>query len=188
MMSLKRWLCFHLWWRRKRIVFVTRSSGKNQSPTFLRYDTDITENDASNISIVACAFVAAVTFLPSRFLATTGIYKCIHTDWWVPSLCDLVVRVPGYRSRDPGFDSRRCQIFWEVMGLEMGPLSLVRLIEELLEWKSSGSGQEKRIKGRADPLRRPRDILYPQKLATTSPTRGSRSVGIVRLQTKGNGV
>jgi hypothetical protein len=27
-----------------------------------------------------------------------------------------------------------------VVGLERGPLSLVRIIEELLEWKSSGSG------------------------------------------------
>jgi hypothetical protein len=43
-----------------------------------------------------------------------------------------VVRVPGYRSRDPGFDSRR-YIFYEVVGLEWGPLSFVRIIEELLE-------------------------------------------------------
>jgi hypothetical protein len=28
------------------------------------------------------------------------------------------------------------------VGLERGPLSLVRIIEELLEWKSSGSGLE----------------------------------------------
>jgi hypothetical protein len=28
------------------------------------------------------------------------------------------------------------------VGLERGPLSLVRIIEELLEWKISGSGQE----------------------------------------------
>jgi hypothetical protein len=48
-------------------------------------------------------------------------------------LCGLVVRVPGYKSRGPGFDSRRYQIFWEVMGLEWGPLSLVRIIEELPE-------------------------------------------------------
>jgi hypothetical protein len=47
-------------------------------------------------------------------------------------LYGLVVRVPGY---SPGFDSRRYQIFWEVVGLERGPLSLVRIIEELLEWK-----------------------------------------------------
>jgi hypothetical protein len=48
-------------------------------------------------------------------------------------LCGLVVRVPDYRSRGPGFDSGCYQIFWEVVGLERGPLSLVRLIEELLE-------------------------------------------------------
>jgi hypothetical protein len=77
-------------------------------------------------------------------------------------LCGLVVRVPGYRSRGPGFDSQRYQIFWEVVGLERGPLSLVRIIEKLLEWKSSGSGQENRINGRGDSLRWPRDILSPQ--------------------------
>jgi hypothetical protein len=59
-------------------------------------------------------------------------------------LCGLVVRVPGYISRSPGVDSRRYQIFGEVVGLERGPLNLVRIIEELLEWKSSGSGQENR--------------------------------------------
>jgi hypothetical protein len=32
--------------------------------------------------------------------------------------------------------------------------------------------------------RRPRDTLYLQKLALTSPTRGGRSVGTVRLRTK----
>jgi hypothetical protein len=74
------------------------------------------------------------------------------------------------------------------VGLERGPLSLVRTIEELLEWKSSGSGQENRINGRGDPLRWPRDTLYPQKLSLTSPTSGGRSVGIVRLRTKGHGV
>jgi hypothetical protein len=36
------------------------------------------------------------------------------------------------------------QIFWEVGGLERGPLSLVRTTEELLEWKSCGSGLENR--------------------------------------------
>jgi hypothetical protein len=74
------------------------------------------------------------------------------------------------------------------VGLERGPLSLVRIIEELLEWKSSGSGQGNRINGKGDPLCWPRDTFYPQKLALTSPTSGVRSVGIVRLRTKGHGV
>ena len=50
-------------------------------------------------------------------------------------LCGLVVRVSGYRYRGPGFDPRRYQIFWVVVGLERGPLSLVRSIKELLEWE-----------------------------------------------------
>jgi hypothetical protein len=44
-----------------------------------------------------------------------------------------VVRIPGDKSS--GFDSRRYQIFWEVLDLERGPLSLVAKIEELLERK-----------------------------------------------------
>jgi hypothetical protein len=47
-------------------------------------------------------------------------------------LCGLVVRVSGYRSRDPGFDSQRYEIFLEVMDLEWGLLSLMRITEELL--------------------------------------------------------
>jgi hypothetical protein len=51
----------------------------------------------------------------------------------VDRLCDLVVRVSSYRSRGSGFDSRPYHIFWEIGGLERGPLSLVRTTEELLE-------------------------------------------------------
>jgi hypothetical protein len=39
-----------------------------------------------------------------------------------------------------GLDSRRYQIFWEALGLQRGPFSLVSTIEKLLEIKSSGSG------------------------------------------------
>jgi hypothetical protein len=39
---------------------------------------------------------------------------------------------PWLQIRRSGFDSRRYQIFWEVVGLERGPLSLVSTIEELL--------------------------------------------------------
>jgi hypothetical protein len=43
-----------------------------------------------------------------------------------------------------GFDSRRYQIYCEVVGLERGPLSLVSTTEELLDRKSSCSGLENR--------------------------------------------
>jgi hypothetical protein len=81
-------------------------------------------------------------------------------------LCGLVVRVPGYRSRGPGSIPGTAVFFWEVVGLERGPLSLVITIEELLERNSTGSGLENREYCRVDPLRWPRDTLYPQKLAT----------------------
>jgi hypothetical protein len=77
-------------------------------------------------------------------------------------VCGLVVRAPGHRSWGPGFDSRHYQIFWEVVGLERGPLSRMSTTEELLGKNSSGSGLENREYGRGDPLRWPRDTLYPQ--------------------------
>jgi hypothetical protein len=77
-----------------------------------------------------------------------------------------VIRVPFKRCGPPlwssgqsswlqiqrsGFDSRRYQIFREVVGLERGPLSLVSTIEELLGRKRSGSGLEIREYGHRDP-------------------------------------
>jgi hypothetical protein len=50
---------------------------------------------------------------------------------YLDHLCGLVVRVPGYRSVCPGFDSRHYKK--KVVGLERGPLSLVSTIEELTE-------------------------------------------------------
>jgi hypothetical protein len=67
------------------------------------------------------------------------------------ALCGLVVTVSGYRSRYPRFDSQRHHTFL-VAGLERGPLSRGRVIEELLEWKSSGCGLESRDNGRGDPI------------------------------------
>jgi hypothetical protein len=60
----------------------------------------------------------------------------------------------------------------------------VSTTEELLGRNSSGPGLENREYSRGDPLRLPRDILYPQKLALASPIGGGRSVGIVRSWTK----
>jgi hypothetical protein len=63
-------------------------------------------------------------------------------------------------------DSRRYHIFWEVVGLERGPLSLVSTIEELLGRKNSGFGLENRDYGRRDPVRWPRDIPLSSKVGT----------------------
>jgi hypothetical protein len=52
-----------------------------------------------------------------------------------------------------GFDSRRYQISWQVVGLELGPLILVSTIEELPGRKSIGSGLVSREYGRRDPWR-----------------------------------
>jgi hypothetical protein len=73
----------------------------------------------------------------------TEIY-CAYKE----NLCGLVVRVPGYRPRGPGSIPERYKIFWEVVGQERGPFSLVSTTEELLERKSSGSGLENLEYGR----------------------------------------
>jgi hypothetical protein len=85
----------------------------------------------------------------------------------------------------PGFDSRRYQIFWEVVGMEQGPLSFVSTVEKLLEGKRSGSGLENWDYSCREASRWPCGTLYPQKLALISLTSGGRSVGIVhsRIQT-----
>jgi hypothetical protein len=101
----------------------------------------------------------------------------------VDRLCGLVLRVPGYRTRAPGSIPGATRFFWEVVGLEQGPLSLVNTTEEILWLKSSRSGLENQEYCRRDSSRWPRSSLYPQTLALTSPTSGGRSVGIVGLRT-----
>jgi hypothetical protein len=51
-----------------------------------------------------------------------------------------VVRVSGYRSIFARFDSWHYQIFWEVLGLERGLLSLMSTTEGLLGRNNSCSG------------------------------------------------
>jgi hypothetical protein len=74
-----------------------------------------------------------------------------------------------------GFDSWRYQFFWEAVGLERGPLSIVSTIKQLLGRNSSGCGLESREYGYGDLLRRPHDTLYPEKLAVTLLTSGERT-------------
>jgi hypothetical protein len=54
--------------------------------------------------------------------------------WLIDRHCGLVVRARDYSPIGPGFDSLRYQIFREV-GLEQGPLRLMKENENLLERK-----------------------------------------------------
>jgi hypothetical protein len=70
------------------------------------------------------------------------------------------------KTQRSGFDSRRYQICWEVVGLEWGPLSLVGTIEELRERKRCGSSLETRDYGSRDPPRWPRDTPLAVQVST----------------------
>jgi hypothetical protein len=76
---------------------------------------------------------------PTAHCWALAAFQCTPS---VGRLCGLVVRVPHCSPRGLGFDSRLYQIIREVVGLERGPLSFMRITEELLERKSSGSGLE----------------------------------------------
>jgi hypothetical protein len=54
---------------------------------------------------------------------------------YLDCLCGLVVRFRDCKPRGPGFDLRRYQIFCVAVGLERGPLSVVRINEQLLNRK-----------------------------------------------------
>jgi hypothetical protein len=68
------------------------------------------------------------------------------------------------------------------MGLERGPLCLVSTTEELLDRKVAASVYK--TENTAVGIRHADHVVFPQKLAITSPTIGGRSVGIVRLRTQ----
>jgi hypothetical protein len=140
-----------------------------------------------------CSFLVernkAISALSFNLFHITYCLAFCYSDFYSDStrldrLCGLVVRVPGYRSTGPGFDSRRYQIFWEVLGLEWGPLSFVRIIEVLLERVVAAPVKKTEINGRGDLLRWRPDTLCRLKLALITPTSGGRSVGIVRWRTK----
>jgi hypothetical protein len=64
------------------------------------------------------------------------------------------------------FNSRCYQIFWEVVGRDQGPLSLVNATEELLGRNSGASSLDSREYGCRDPSCWPCGTLYPQKVGT----------------------
>jgi hypothetical protein len=80
--------------------------------------------------------------------------------------------------RRPGFDSRH--YLKKSSGSVTGSTQPREYNWGATWYKSSVSCLENREHGSRDPSRWPRGTLYPQKLAITLPTRGGRSVGIVR--------
>jgi hypothetical protein len=73
----------------------------------------------------------------SFFVSASHSLKNIAFIMWATRICSLH---PTFT--EIGFDSRRYQIFSEVVGLERGQLSCVSTIEELLGRNGSGSGLE----------------------------------------------
>jgi hypothetical protein len=110
---------------------------------------------------------------------SSALYKLLYSCSWIllHIVCThCVARVPGYRSGDAGVDSRPYQMFWEVVGLERGPLIIVKITEELLEWKSSGSGSRKSRLTAVGIRCADHTTPSSQKLAVTSPKSGGRLV------------
>jgi hypothetical protein len=114
-----------------KIYFSSKDWNLKKDPSWLTiYKMWLLEGD----TILQCSFWTCVSHNAAKFVLVLELYI---------RLCGPAVRDPGYRSRDPGLDLRRYHIFCEIVGLERGPLSLVRITEELLEWKGSGFGSRK---------------------------------------------
>jgi hypothetical protein len=111
---------------------------KHYFNTVFNYDTMNTFKTGSNTipsRITQCFTLSwAITFNETKFVKSDRL--------WVPPLWfsgqSSWLQIQRSRVRFPCF-----QIFWEVVGLEQGPLSLLSISEELFDWKSNGSGSKK---------------------------------------------
>jgi hypothetical protein len=113
------------------------------------------------MSFLVCIFAVLHAQLKFQF-------ACVLCD----RLCGLVVRVPDWISRGPGFDSRHYQVFRVAVGLEGGPLSLVSINGELLERKVAAPVWKTQIKDRGESAAlTKRHFLYPQQLALNFSTK-----------------
>jgi hypothetical protein len=108
-----------------------------------------------------------------KYYISTGWLQYIKTS----DTKHAATLVPGHHVTKACKTGRRYRLsFYSFLGTSLS--------HNYLNGKVPAPGLENREYGRGDPLRWPRDTLYPQKLALTSPTGGARSVGTVRLQTK----
>jgi hypothetical protein len=111
-------------------------------------------------------------------VSTGEIRKAYRTRW--PPLWSSD-QSSWLQIQTPWPDSRRYQIFWQVVGFGRGPLTIVFKFEELLYIKKKRLRSRKPRIGSTDPSCWPRNTFYLQKLALTS---GGRSLGIVLLPTQ----
>jgi hypothetical protein len=129
-----------------------------------------------NVSCVVTSYLAA----PSSTL-----FPFIRNCYWALTTSASSCQSSWLQIQRSGFDSFHYLIFWAVVGLERGPLSLVSTTEELLERKSSGFSLESRDYGCKDPMRWLLDTpLSVKTLALTLPTIGGSSVSIVRARSQ----
>ena len=125
-------VCLKIWWEVYR-------HPHDQTLWHKHYDLysmcsiEIVALDSEIFNLKYCTFSHTQQWVMNKVHRSYQVYKLLSWSYPCDRLCGLVVRVSGYRYRGLGFDSRRYQIFWVVVGLERGPLSLVRSIEELLE-------------------------------------------------------
>jgi hypothetical protein len=72
--------------------------------------------------------------------------------------------------------------------MERGPVSLLRIIDELLERKVAAPFYKNEINGRGGSAALTTQYPLPAEVGTIFAGRGGRSVGIVRLRNKSNGI
>jgi hypothetical protein len=109
--------------RQKRIAKINMMFWEELIAYFSWYDTGHIENDASNnSSIVACVFITAVTFLPSRCLATIrGL---------LPSLCLATIR--GYT--DTHTHRQQRDLISLLLFFQNKESRLKRALRSILQW------------------------------------------------------
>jgi hypothetical protein len=129
----------------------------------------------SRIHTVAISVLWAFEFwiLPTYYRYGINVSCCIPPLWSGGQSFWLQIQ----RSRVP-FPA--LPDLWEVVRLERGPLSLMRITEELLEWKCSGSGSRK-SRLTAVGVRCADHATLSAKVDIKC---GCRSVGVVPLRTK----
>jgi hypothetical protein len=99
--------------------------------------------EPATFRLVAYSFNELRYLLPhvTKYIQTAK-FTCLNVP--LDRLCGLVSsgQSSWLQIQSSGFDSWRYQIFFEVVGLERGPLSLANTTEGLLERKSSDFGLE----------------------------------------------